>query len=308
MAAPALMLAMPGGDPETTIRRLDAEGGWSFEFKADGIRALVSIGNKVRITNRRAVNITYRYPDVVDRLQDSDLDLVLDGEIVCTGTAGLPDFSMIHRRDAQGTAFAARQLASTFPATFMAFDILLRDGVDLRALDYAHRREQLEELAEPLGGGAVVAPVSDDGPKMWRAVCAMRMEGLVAKRRTSRYVGRRSPDWVKIKRTHRLSALVSGWEPGQGSRARTFGALQLALLDQAGNLVQIGHVGSGFTEPDLRDVWGRLSRGDHPIIVEIEYLEVSPSGHLRQPVMKGVRLDIPAAECTVDQMKEGPIE
>ena len=307
MPRPALMLATPAAStPEATIDQLMTAGGWSWEFKYDGIRALVQVsGGFVTITNRRARDITYRYPDVVAHLAGLKRDVILDGEIVCPDANGRPDFHRVHRRDAQGTARAAAQLATSCPAVLVVFDILQCDEVDLRMLDYRRRRRMLEELHE-LPAHATVPPVSDDGPMMWTVVQEMGLEGLVAKRHDSRYTGMRSPAWVKIKRTHRLSALVSGYDPGEGSRAKTFGALQLTLVDDAGQLVPVGSVGSGFTEADVQLIWSKLSAGEHPIVVEVAYLEVSPAGQLRQPVFKGLRSDIPAQNCTMAQIGGGP--
>ncbi len=309
MAHP-LMLATPSyGDPEETIRQLEQSGNWHFEVKADGIRALVEIARGVaRITNRSGRDITFRYPDVVGGLAGFGTDVILDGEIVSTDAAGRPDFARIHRRDAQGSARAAAQLATSLPAQLVVFDVLERAGVDLRMLTYLDRRSHLQELAPELAArGVVLPPVMQDGGLMWRVVQQLGLEGLVAKRASSRYTGRRSPDWVKIKATRRLSALVSGWAAGEGSRASAFGALWLSLLDDQGALIPVGKVGSGFDEAAMAQVWDRLTRGDHPIIVEVEYLEMSPSGHLRQPVFKGIRRDIPAEECTMRQVKGAPI-
>ena len=303
-----LMLASrcPPGDPLKIIERMQSEGSWSWEVKVDGIRALVQVTDgQVRVTNRRARDITYRYPDVVDRLTGFPVDVILDGEIACMDERGRPDFARIHRRDAQGSALAARHLAGSLPAQFVGFDVLSVRDVDVRMLDYGHRREELAHLAPQLGDyGVVVPPVSTDGLVMWQAVCDLALEGLVAKRRDSRYQGRRSPAWVKIKRTRRASLLVSGWEAGEGSRASTFGALRLAALGGAGELVQVGSVGSGFSDADVRSMWDLLQRPNEPIVVEVEFLEFSPGGQLRQPVFKGVRQDVPFTDCTVAQLTD----
>ncbi len=304
-----LMLAMPHGtiarDPEAVVSTLHERGGWTFEFKYDGIRALVQLSDgTVRITNRNGRDITFRYPDVVAKLEGMAVDAVLDGEIVCTDATGRPDYHLVHHRDAQQSARGARQLAQVSPAQFVVFDVLAVNGVDLRVLSYLDRHHRLVELAGDLTAhGATVPPTTTDGPAAWQVVIDLNLEGLVAKRNDSRYQGRRSPSWVKIKRTRSVSALVSGYDAGEGSRADTFGALRLSLIDETGRLVDVGSVGSGFTEADVRRVWDRLSRGDHPIIVEVSYLEFSPTGHLRQPVFRGLRTDVDPTACTMAQLR-----
>lgn len=302
MAYSVMLASPPSGAPAQVIEQMERSGDWAFEIKFDGIRAVVALTNGVpQITNRRGRDITFRYPEVVAAMTGLP-DMVLDGEIVCLRN-GRPDFSLIHRRDAQGSARAAAQLASTSPAQFVVFDVLIRAGVDLRALPYSARRKHVDELCPQLSDHQVMcSPSSGDGLSMWAAVQDLGLEGLIAKRLNSRYVGRRTGAWVKIKLTHRVTALVSGWDAGEGSRASTFGALRLALID-GGDLVDVGSVGSGFSQADLDLVWGRLRANDHPIMVDVAYLEVSPSGVLRQPVFRGLRLDVEPSACSMDQLR-----
>lgn len=304
-----LMLAQPSDkDPELAIRQLQRTGDWTFEFKYDGVRALVIIDHgSVQIINRNGRDITHRYPDVVDRLRPLPLRLVLDGEIICLDENGRPDFSRIHRRDAQESPRAIAALAKTLPAQLVAFDALESGGVDNRLLSYTQRRLYLTDRTEELAAaGVVVPPVSKDGETMWKVVADMGLEGLVAKRDGSTYSGRRSGAWVKIKRKHRISALVSGYDPGEGHRAATFGCLHLSLLEDDGQLVQVGSVGTGFTDADCTLITKRLRDHDHPIIVEVEYLELSPDRRLRQPSFKGVRTDVTVDDCTVHQLDIHP--
>lgn len=305
MPAPAPMLATAMGPhelPEQFIASLTASGKWMFEFKFDGIRAIIEcVDGTVTITNRTGRDITDRYPDVVEALTGLP-DLVLDGEIVCPDEQGRPDFSRAHRRDCQSNKFAIARLARTCPAQFVVFDVLSLAGTDLRRKQYKARRTQITKLAPVLvEHRIVVPPVSTDGAMMWKVVREMDLEGLVAKRLDSIYVDRRAQTWVKIKRKLRISALVCGYEPGQGSREGSFGALNLAVLDDD-EMVEIGSVGAGFTESDLRRIWKLLQRPNEEIIVEVEFLEVSPNGHLRQPVFKGLRLDVPADSCVLSQL------
>jgi len=303
-----LMMASPSGGvaPLEVIARLQKTRAWTWEIKMDGCRALmVADAGTVTLMNRNGRDIGYRYPDVMDRAK-FEQDVVLDGELVVLDASGRPDFHLLHRRDAQGSAAAAVQLASAMPAQFAVFDVLSLAGVDLRLLPYTARRAHLEGLARVLAGMAVVVPpVSMDGPLMWQVVQDMGLEGLVAKRNDSRYEGRRSQSWVKVKASLRVFALVSGYDPGQGRRAATFGALRLSLVDDDDALVSIGSVGSGFTEAEVGRLWGRLQAGDHPIVVEVTCLEVSPSGMLRQPVYRGTPAGLGPADCTVDQLDDG---
>jgi bifunctional non-homologous end joining protein LigD len=271
--------------------------GWSWELKLDGIRAVVDkrSDGSIRIWNRRERDITIRYPDVVATMAAMDWVGVVDGEIIVVGADGKPDFSAVHRRDAQSRPATIGSLAVSAPATFMPFDVLeyaKEDGrlSDVRALPYTLRREVLEGMFTSL------LPISEDGPAMWAFVQAEGLEGLIAKDPNASYRPGRQKSWIKLKDTKRISALVTGWSEAQGSR-QELGALQLSLWDPEGReLVPIGAVGSGFSARDLRQVKQLVQAG--PLVVEVEYLGVTPEGKLRMPVFKGVRNDVDPATCT----------
>jgi bifunctional non-homologous end joining protein LigD len=299
MSAPEVMLASrPDLDPERTIDLL-ARQGWFFELKFDGIRAVITRTSEgsVRITNRRGADITLRYPDVVETWSVMEsFTGVVDGEIIVTDGLGRPDFTAAHLRDAQSTVGRIRRLAVQYPAVLMPFDVLERDGEDLRALPYRQRRAALEAMLS-----TTVPLSSTDGAAMWAFVRQNGLEGLIAKRPDAAYRPGRQKAWVKIKSTRRVSALVGGIVPGKGSRGE-IGALELYLYDaDAGALRPIGQVGSGMSSRDMAVLRDRAATAT-PTVVEVEYLEVAPSGVLRMPVFKGIRNDVDPLDCRVETL------
>ena len=81
--------------------------------------------------------------------------------------------------------------------TYMVFDLLSLDGDDLTHAPYSERRAQVEALN--LNGVYWQTPETfDDGGSLFQAGCEHELEGVVAKRKKSRYrPGGRG--WVKIK-------------------------------------------------------------------------------------------------------------
>jgi bifunctional non-homologous end joining protein LigD len=295
-------------DVNAAVATLVASGDYIFDIKWDGVRCIAYIeGGKATLINRRKVNITYRYPEVVAALETRypKHSMVFDGEIICFKD-GLPDFARIHRRDAQQSERAVEQLVKSSPATFMAFDLLCFRGDDLRLQPYIARRALLRtettEWTEMQVPELQFSTSEPDGNVMWDFIKQHSMEGLIAKTKSGTYRAGRSPSWIKLKPTSTLSAIVSGVDPGEGARAATFGALHLCLLDEGMSLQSIGKVGSGFKGADLKLVLEKLKTPTTPLVIEVEYQEVSPNGQLRFPVFKGIRSDVNFLDCTTDQL------
>lgn len=305
------MLAKPHSERAPMVAQalssLLAEGGWIYDIKWDGVRCMAFCSHgTVTLINRRQVDITFRYPELVASLAETfeNSSAVLDGEIVCVGDDGKPDFGRVHRRDAQQNVRAVGPLVLMYPATYVAFDLLRWESDDLRGLPLSARRALLETLAELWDGRTLLlSTMSTDGQAMWDMIQTEGLEGLIAKRLASRYVAGKQRDWVKLKPTNRISAVVAGFDPGEGARAKTFGALHLRLVGPDSTLVDIGKVGSGFNEADLALVLGRLTDSPTvPLVVEVEFQDVSPDKKLRFPVFKGIRDDQTIFDCTVDQI------
>jgi bifunctional non-homologous end joining protein LigD len=172
---------------------------WAYEPKLDGYRVIAIVNERgAELRSRGGHDFTQRFRSVADDLsQQTHRPLVLDGELV--GFAeGAPSFGAL-----QGTR--TRRRASTIaqtPAvefTFYAFDILHALGIDLRGATYTQRRELLEQLIVPSTRVNLVHAV-DDGEDLFAATLRLGFEGIIAKRRSSRYrPGIRTSDWLKFK-------------------------------------------------------------------------------------------------------------
>ncbi|HEY4276969.1 MAG TPA: DNA ligase D [Conexibacter sp.] len=325
------MLAKAGGLPP---RREDER--WGYEVKWDGVRALLWCDHgHVAIRSRTGKEITERYPEVhrIGRALAAvgTLEAVLDGELVALDEQGRPSFERLQGRINAGSDAAIRRAARAAPATFIAFDLLHRDGRSLLAQPYEHRRTALAELE--LNGPAWRAPAfhRGHGQELLAATREQRLEGVVAKRLDSRYEpGRRSGAWVKLRNRLRQELVIGGWLEGEGGRSGRIGALLVGDRDGPGApLRYAGRVGSGLTESQLDTLatrFAQLARRDSPfaprprprprstrgagpdpiprtahfveplLVADVEYTERTSEGLLRQPVLKGLRDDRPPEE------------
>ena len=288
---------------------------WLHEVKWDGMRVLVSVRDgRVRLLSRNENDVTVSFPELADLGDDPvcrDRELQLDGEVVAF-LDGRPVFGALADRMHVKSATKAEAAAARNPVTLMVFDLLSLDGADLTGLPLEERRERLESLGLD-GSHWKVPPVYDDGAILFEATRAQGLEGIVSKRRTSRYVfGRRCEEWLKFPHRPSGSYVVGGWRPETGTRSR-LGAL-LVGEPTAEGLVYRGRVGSGVAgkaSVRLKELLEPLARAEQPfaedvpredalgtvwveptVVVEVESLGLTPQGRLRQPAYVGVRADL----------------
>jgi bifunctional non-homologous end joining protein LigD len=266
---------------------------WAFEVKWDGMRALVSVDPAVRVRSRHGHDHTAAFPElaILESLA-SRAKVVLDGELVCLDpVTGRPSFERLMARTQSRLPMAAARQA---PVTFMAFDVLAVDAIDMCGSPWAKRRRALEELYDQAADDIWrVNTAFADGPGLLAATAGMGLEGVVAKRVTSRYwPGRRTPYWRKIKHRSFEWFELLGWRAPAG---RDPGGL---LAGRAGRVIacafpalpsaERGRFAALVAEHGVEVPGGvRLPEGRAEI--EVGYLELLPAGRLREPVARAVR-------------------
>jgi bifunctional non-homologous end joining protein LigD len=291
--------------------------GWAYEFKWDGVRALIDISaHEVRLFSRRGNEITVAYPELVGMLHDAD-DALLDGEIVAF-VDGRPSFEALQTRMHVRVKAEARRLADQAPVTFVAFDLLRRHGAELTSRPYSERRTALERwFAEQPGW--TLSPCFDDGAATEAAARQHGLEGVVAKRAGSLYrPGIRTRDWLKLRFVHTGDFVVVGWE-APADDPNSLSSLVLAMTTPRG-LVFAGKAGSGLTgrtaaglqrrlEPRATSAVtpvpppspGRVTHWVEPaVVVEIQFTVWTSEGRLRHPVFRRLREDKTADEAVGD--------
>lgn len=309
------MLAVPGEPP--------AGDGWAFEFKWDGVRAVVAAdGERLRFTSRNGNDVTLGYPELAGVGLGAGHRLLLDGELVALDPAGRPDFGLLQHR--MHVRSPSPELQAAVPVQLYVFDALEVDGTSLLREPWDTRRERLLELGLGAVPGVEVPPsfTGVSGQQVLGVARAHRLEGVVAKRQRSRYEpGRRSAAWVKTALMTTQEVVIGGWTPGSGRREKTLGALLLGAYDEEGRLRFLGHVGTGFTDAVLEDLLARLeplrlprspyddevpqeyarrARWAQPRLVgEVVYRSMTHDGRLRHAVWRGLRPDREPAEAVL---------
>lgn len=235
---------------------------WIFEMKWDGFRALAHVQDDgtVRLVSRSGQDLTVTFPELAAlgaQVDPARLPAVLDGEIVALDRDGRPDFRRLQQRANLRKEHDVARARARVQVDLMLFDVLQADGEDVTGRPWTERRELLESLVTP-EPPVHLPPVFDgDLDAAMRTSRTLRLEGVVAKRRTSTYVGRRSREWLKLKHSATQEVVVVGWRPGHANAA-VMGSLLMAVPD-GDTLRYVGRVGTGFTERERREITARLS-------------------------------------------------
>lgn len=301
----------------TAVDTLPGGPGWAYEFKWDGVRALLDVSDGgVSIRSRNGNEVSAAYPELVASAEGMD-DALLDGEIVAF-RGGRPSFELLQTRMHVRSAARARRLVIQAPVTFVVFDLLRRYGVDLTARSYVERRATLDRLLaeHPTWTSS---PYFDDGAATEAAAHQHGLEGVLAKRLAAPYrPGVRSADWRKLRFVHTGDFVVVGWEAAL-ERADELSSLLLGCYHD-GELVYAGKVGSGLTSrsgaalrkrlspcaecvlPEMppTDAGWRVHWVLPELVVEVAFAVWTDEGRLRHPVFRRVREDKRAEEALGD--------
>ena len=299
----------------TLIDRPISDREWLFEIKWDGVRVLAwVVDGKVTLRARAGSDITQTYPELSSLAQHvSAKQAILDGEIVVLDGRGHSDFEKLQGR--MHVRAPSAQLVAKAPAIYYVFDLLYCDGYDLRGTPLAERKELLRRILRPDAQIRFSDHQTEHGKELFDLARREGLEGVVGKRADSFYTSGRSGDWVKVKATKTLDAVVGGWTAPRAGRAH-FGSLLLGLYDGK-KLRFIGHVGSGFDDETLRMIASDLKRHEvekcpfdaepetnekafwtkPEMVVRVRFTGWTDEQRLRHPVFLAVREDASATDC-----------
>ena len=303
---------------------------WVFELKLDGYRLIASKSKgEALLLTRNGNDYTSVFPEIARAVKALPVDeCIIDGEVVVLDEKGVPSFSRLQKRGRLSSDLEIRRAAVELPATFYTFDLLAYEDFDVRPLPLIRRKELLKDVVPALGAVRYLDHIERMGEAFLEQVKAMKLEGIIAKKATSKYRGGRSQDWLKIKAEPTDDFVIVGFTQPKGSRSH-IGALQLGDWVN-GTLVYAGRVGTGLDDALLTEIYALLeplirrdplcagpvfSPGSEPMpseqipetttttwvdavhVCEVKFREWTPDGVLRHPVFMRLRNDKRAHEC-----------
>jgi bifunctional non-homologous end joining protein LigD len=294
---------------------------WLHEIKLDGYRMQARIdGGEVRLLTRKGLDWTAKFKPVANALKGLKLpSALLDGEIVVEDEVGVSSFSALQQElKGKGERFV-----------YYVFDLLYLDGEDLRKATLADRKAALQLLFDDLPQGGAIRfsdHIEEDGATLVRHACRMGLEGIISKRADRPYRSGRGEDWVKSKCTQRQELVIAGYLPSTASR-KAVGSLVMGVYE-AGKLVPVGRVGTGFTSEvagalyktltsmemnaspfgsKLPAAAGRGVKWVRPeLVAEVEFRGWTHDGMVRQGSFQGLREDKDPREVVRETAVQAP--
>jgi len=278
---------------------------WIFETKWDGFRAVAVVApGKAKLYSRNGLDISRKYPSIVDALAKIKESAVLDGELVALDARGRSRFQLLQNAEREKVRLL-----------YCVFDLLYLDGMDTRKLKLIERKAALKATLPKSKLLLYSAHVARKGIAAFERAKRAGEEGVMAKLASSRYhSGVRTRDWLKVKAHQEQEVVIVGFTAPRRSR-KYFGALVLAVRED-GAWAYVGRAGTGFDAARLRDIHALMAplfTDKKPVVAkvpnersttwikpklvaEVKFTEWTTGGEMRHPVFLGLRTDKKASE------------
>ena len=287
-----------------------------YELKIDGERCVAYLdpASGTDLRNKRDRKLLPIVPELSGIHRCVSRRCILDGELAVMSAAD-PDFFAIQRRSMMTNPQKIHLAAQQRPACFVAFDLLYLCDKPTVGLPLMERKRLLQKtVVHENARFAVSRVVESGGVAFFQLVRARGLEGIVAKRRDSRYsFDKRTKDWIKskvlldedfvvcgyIRREEHMNSLILGQY--QDGRLVPKGSVSLGVNGEAFRRIRALPVSLAPIFPDSSER-GRIVWVTPVLVCTVRYLSKTEHGGMRQPVFKGLRDDKAPEECVAREI------
>src|SRR3982751_2045126 len=290
----------------TLVDDVPPGSGWIHEYKYDGYRLLLAVGDGVATAwTRNGKDWSDKFKTLVKAASKLPGGCLIDGEAVALDEHGKPSFQLLQStlKDQRGANLA-----------FYAFDLLVDRGEDIKKLPNIVRKDRLASLLAGVPPPIIYGDhIVGRGEEMLKEGCKLGGGGIVSKKASATYSGTRTRSWLKVKCIQRQEFVIVGWS--ESDKRIGFRSLLLAAKDD-GKLTYVGKVGTGFNGRLIQELMDRMRplevdkapvevprpdrKGAHflkpELVAEIAFTEFTDDGVLRHPSFIALREDKPAAQ------------
>lgn len=234
----------------TLTKKYFSDPKWIFEKKFDGVRCIVvKKEKKVTLYSRNRKRLNVSFPELVKAFEGQRGSFVVDGEIVASSFSKLQE--RMHIKD-------PKRVKRSIKVAIYLFDILNDNGSPTTKLSLIERKKLLKKRITFRSGVRYTTHRKSQGEKFLKEACKKNWEGVIAKKAESKYVPKRSRDWLKFKCVKGETFVICGYTQPRGSRVG-FGALLIGYPGK-GKLRYAGKVGTGYDTALLKKLGARLAR------------------------------------------------
>lgn len=289
---------------------IPAGADWVYEVKYDGFRCVLDWEtDSVRLISRNGIDLSSNFPEIVETcleqvsLVEDYLPLKMDGELVVLNNAYQANFGLIQKRGRLKKRDLIKKQAAARPVSFMAFDLLACEGAACVEQTFDQRKKKLADVfagESELGKRVHYVDFAENADKMWDEIFVHKGEGVVAKRKNSRYQPeKKHHDWVKTKNWRTIEGFLTFYDP-----KNDYFTVSVYRDDVVQELGKCKHGLDEEAFAVLRDLF--LSKGTKEkdgyrlppaICAEIHTLDLL-KGELREPEFSRLVPDREAGDCT----------
>jgi bifunctional non-homologous end joining protein LigD len=271
---------------------------WIYEEKFDGIRCIVVKKDKtITLFTRNHNKLNSTFPELAEEFKKQKVkNFILDGEIVAF-ERGKTSFSKLQQ--------VKRKKIKVY---FYVFDLMYFEKYDLTNQKLIDRKKVLKQNFQFSDIFRYTTHIEEKGEDFYQKACTQRLEGIMAKNKNSKYLSKRTKDWLKFKCCYRQEFVIAGYTDPEGSRIG-FGSLLIGYFEK-GIFKYAGKVGTGYDFEFLKSFSQKLKmlevkkspflekiseKKKHFVklkyVAEIGFSEWTKEKKLRHPRFIGLRID-----------------